>query len=52
MMRPMFPRRHYGAPCHVQPGRQEWHLGCALRHPARFLRSRGPVRFRYAGPAA
>lgn len=42
---------HYGmAPCWEQPGKQEWHLACALQHPARFLRSRGPRRWRYGGP--
>jgi hypothetical protein len=45
-MRPMFPRRHYMAPCWQQPGKQEWHFGCALAHPIAFLRSRGPKRWR------
>ena len=41
---------HHGmAPCHEQPGKQGWHVACALRHPIRFARSRGPVRWRYAG---
>jgi hypothetical protein len=45
-------RDHYGfAPCHEQPGKQEWHVGCALRHPLRFLRSRGPRRWRYGSKA-
>lgn len=41
-------RPHYGmAPCWEQPGTQAWHLGCAFGHPLRFLRSRGPIRWRY-----
>jgi hypothetical protein len=39
-------RAHYMAPCWQQPGKQEWHLRCALLHPLRFLRSRGPVKWR------
>ena len=46
LMKPHFPKQHYMAPCWEQPGKQEWHLGCALGHPVRFLRSRGPVRWR------
>lgn len=47
-MRPLLrmPWRHYGAPCHEQPGKQQWHLFCVLTHPIRFARSRGPVRWR------
>lgn len=49
LMRPHFPTRHHGAPCHEQPGKQQWHLACILRHPARFLRSIGPRALRYGG---
>ena len=27
-----------------------WHLLCAVVHPLRFVRSRGPRRWRYGGP--
>jgi hypothetical protein len=37
-------RGHYMAPCWEQPGKQQWHLSCAIAHPIRFLRSRGPRR--------
>lgn len=30
---------HHMAPCHTQPGRQRWHLRCALRHPLTFIRT-------------
>ncbi len=40
---------HYMAPCWEQPGKQGWHLRCALAHPVRFLRSRGPRALRYGG---
>lgn len=35
--------KHYMDPCHKQPGRQRWHLTCALVHPVRFLRTRSVV---------
>ena len=41
--------KHYMAACHEQPGKQEWHAVCAFLHPVRFLRSRGPRRWRYGG---
>jgi hypothetical protein len=42
---------HHGmAPCHEQPGKQGWfHWQCIVRHPLRYLRSRGPRRWRYGG---
>jgi hypothetical protein len=40
---------HFTAPCWEQPGKQEWHTSCAIAHPFRFLRSRGPRRWRYQG---
>jgi hypothetical protein len=44
---------HYGmSPCWEQPGKQQWHLDCAVLHPLRYLRSRGPRRWRYSGLAA
>ncbi len=45
-MRPLFVREHHMAPCWKQPGKQQWHLGCAILHPLRFARSRGPIRWR------
>jgi hypothetical protein len=36
------------APCQDQPGRQGWHLRCAIAHPWRFLRQRGVVHARRA----
>jgi hypothetical protein len=52
-MTPQEPRRssslmphHYMAPCWRQPGKQWWHVRCALLHPLRFARSRGPIRWR------
>jgi hypothetical protein len=46
------PTGHHMAPCWEQPGKQAWHVTCALRHPVRFLRSRGPQRWRYGGNCA
>lgn len=43
---PSQPSHYDMAPCWEQPGKQWWHWQCALRHPFRFLRSRGPMRWR------
>jgi hypothetical protein len=42
--RTLMPEHHALAPCHQQPGRQGWHLRCALRHPFRFARTRSAFR--------
>jgi hypothetical protein len=39
----MMPEHYSMAPCQDQPGRQGWHLRCALAHPVRFIRSRSVV---------
>ena len=39
--------KHYElAPCHEQPGRQRWHVSCALMHPIRFIRTRSVLGMR------
>lgn len=46
--RTLMPEHYSLLPCHRQPGRQGWHLRCALRHPFRFVWNRGVVHSRRA----